>query len=67
MTIDAIISANKMEQAFHFPLRTITNEAIADTNIVRTVARVVMISEFLNTFQKSIFLMASGKFFKVNP
>ena len=67
ITIDAIISANRIEHAFHFPLRTITNDAIAETMIVRIVAHVVMIREFLNTLKKSIFCIASGKFFVVNP
>ena len=65
--MEATISANNPEQNFHFPLRTITNDAIAETKMVRTVDIMVIIREFLNTFQKFIFAIASGKFCIVNP
>ena len=44
-----------------------TKDAIAENRIVRIVALNVMIAEFLNTFQKSILAIASGKFCSVNP
>ena len=67
MTIEAIISEKISVQNFHLPLRTMTNEAMEETRIVRTVAQQVMMREFPNTIQNFIFFIASGKFFSVNP
>ena len=67
MTMEAIMSANSSEQAFQFWLRTMTKDAMAENRMVSTVAQNVMIAEFLNTFQKSILAIASGKFWSVNP
>ena len=44
-----------------------TKEAIDETRIVSTVEMMVIMAELVNTCQKFIFFMASGKFFKVNP
>ena len=67
MTIDATMAPNRRAHAFHFWLRTMTKDAIAETTMVRIVALTVMIAEFIKTSQKFIFFMACGKFLSVNP
>ena len=66
MTMDAIMAENSSVHAIHL-LRTRTKPAIAEKSMVRTVEQRVITSELANTFQKSIFLMASGKLDTVKP
>ena len=64
--MDATISEKSSVQAFHLFL-TITKLAIEEQMIVSTVEEIVITTELKNTLQKSILLMASGKFFVVKP